>query len=527
MLKRSATKCLLVMSVMVGFFTGPVWAASPPRLALVIGNSDYRAGLLKTPSNDAILLAQSLQGAGFEVMAARDLDQATMRKSMTDFLTKVNAAGSETVAFVYIAGYGLQYQGENYILPVDANIMQETDIAGKGVRIGDFVRSLSLASIKSRFVVLDAARETPFLKNSTMTVGLAYLEPDPGTLVAINAAPGTLAPEGQAANGVYASSLSSLIAQGGLQPDDLFSQLRIKVNAETKGAQVPWHLAKLQGSFLFHEAAPGQAAATPAELPKSVSIKPKSVTVAKQPEPAKPVQVVKPAEVAAPTEAPKPVEAAPVVEAAKPADPVPVIEAAKPAEVTTVEPVKPTEPAKPAEVAPRIITAAPPTPVVIAPPAPTVVAPAVALSVVPPKPQLAAKPVPKKHETAKRDAAPRAPVQAASNAETRFWRQVDSDDTAEGYRAYLSRYPRGAHAAEARHALGNFAAAARENAVDPGYEDTTPAYRRQLYGNRLYDEYGDPIPVPPRGFYPHRRRAELDDPYDEPPVSRFIFRLFP
>ena len=83
------------------------------RLALVIGNGAYEAGALQTAANDAGLVAQTLQAAGFDVIGARDLDGETLRKSFRDFVQKVQEAGPNTVAFVYLAGYGVQLIGEN------------------------------------------------------------------------------------------------------------------------------------------------------------------------------------------------------------------------------------------------------------------------------------------------------------------------------------------------------------------------------------------------------------------------------
>ena len=102
------------------FGAGSVQAQAEKRIALVIGNAAYQAGALATPANDAGLVAQTLQAAGFDVVGARDLDEEALRRSMRDFVDKAAASGPDTVAFVYLAGYGLQLAGENYLAPVDA-----------------------------------------------------------------------------------------------------------------------------------------------------------------------------------------------------------------------------------------------------------------------------------------------------------------------------------------------------------------------------------------------------------------------
>ena len=102
------------------------WAATAQqtekRIALVIGNSGYQAEMLPTAANDAGLIAQTLQAAGFDVVGARDLDQDALRHSFRDFLDNATGSGTDTVAFIYFAGYGLQLEGENYFVPIDARI---------------------------------------------------------------------------------------------------------------------------------------------------------------------------------------------------------------------------------------------------------------------------------------------------------------------------------------------------------------------------------------------------------------------
>ena len=112
------------------------------RIALVVGNSAYAKSPLATAANDAGLIAQTLQAAGFDVVGARDLDGDTLRRSFRDFIQKAEASGPGTVAIVYLAGYGMQLAGENYFIPVDSAIGRETDIPTEALRISDYVRQL-------------------------------------------------------------------------------------------------------------------------------------------------------------------------------------------------------------------------------------------------------------------------------------------------------------------------------------------------------------------------------------------------
>ena len=172
-------------------------------------------------------------------------------------MQKAEASGPDTVAMVYLAGYGMQLAGENYFIPVDSPIGRETDIPTEGLRIGDYLRQLASLPLKAGIVVLDAARPQPFIEGGQpIAGGLALVEPEPHMLIAFNAAPGTVAPVEQGSYGAYAQSLAEMIRTGGLPLPELFDRVRLRVNEATKGAQVPWHAHKLDSNFVFFDRAP-------------------------------------------------------------------------------------------------------------------------------------------------------------------------------------------------------------------------------------------------------------------------------
>jgi uncharacterized caspase-like protein len=242
----------------------PAAAQSEKRIALVIGNSAYQKGNLATAANDAGLIAQTLQAAGFDVVGARDLDGDTLRHAVRDFVQKASASGPDTVAFVYLAGYGLQMTGENYFLPIDANIARDTDLPVEGLRMSDYMHQLANLQLRASIVVLDAARANPFtLAGQPLAGGLALVEPNPNMLVAFNAAPGTVAPEEQGPYGAYAQALAEMIREGGLPLPEVFNRVRLRVNEATKGAEVPWDAQKVQTNFVFFERAPDAPQAAP------------------------------------------------------------------------------------------------------------------------------------------------------------------------------------------------------------------------------------------------------------------------
>ncbi|MFK4657742.1 putative caspase-like protein [Bradyrhizobium japonicum] len=227
------------------------------RIALVVGNGAYAKSPLATTANDAGLIAQTLQAAGFDVVGARDLDGDTLRKSLRDFIQKAQASGPGTVAMIYLAGYGVQLAGENYFIPVDSNITRDTDIPTEGLRISDYARQLASIPLKANIVVLDAARAQPFIEGGQQIAsGLALVEPDPNMLIAFNAAPGTVAPEEPGPYGIYAQSLAEMIRTGGLPLAEVFDRVRLRVNEASKGAQVPWNEAKISAPFSFFERGP-------------------------------------------------------------------------------------------------------------------------------------------------------------------------------------------------------------------------------------------------------------------------------
>ncbi len=227
------------------------------RIALVIGNGAYQVDPLPTPANDAGLIAQTLQAAGFDVIGARDLDQDTLRRTLRDFLDKASASGPDTVAFVYLSGYGVQLEGENYFVPVDAKIARDTDVSVEAVRMSDYTRPLAALKLKANVIVLDAARAHPFAKSGQpLASGLALAEPDKGMLVAFNAAPGTVAPQEKGPYSAYAQALAEMIRTGGLPLREVFDRVRLRVNDVTKGGEVPWNASKVDTHFVFFDRAP-------------------------------------------------------------------------------------------------------------------------------------------------------------------------------------------------------------------------------------------------------------------------------
>ena len=135
MYRFSAIFCFLMASLF------PARAAEPgpqTRLALVIGEAHYKVAPLATPANDAGLVAEALKEAGFAVTEGADLDGADLRKALHDFVGKAEQAGPNAIIFIYLAGRGMQYAGQNYFVPVDGFVQREADVPLAAVRLSDY-----------------------------------------------------------------------------------------------------------------------------------------------------------------------------------------------------------------------------------------------------------------------------------------------------------------------------------------------------------------------------------------------------
>jgi uncharacterized caspase-like protein len=257
----SFLKRVIVFSafVLTAVFGEASAAAAQDRLALVIGQGAYRARALPTAVNDAGLIAQSLTSAGFEVVQGRDLGASDLRSLVRDFLDKVQDLEPGSTVAVYLAGHGVQLEGENYLLPVDARIERDVDVPIEGFRVSDLVRSLERSPAQARVIVADMARDFPLgSAGEPVAKGLALMEAPAGFLVAFSSAPNIVAADGQGPYGAYATALAEMIRQPGLPLDEVFARARLRTHEATNGQQIPWHTANLgNASFAFFEQAEG------------------------------------------------------------------------------------------------------------------------------------------------------------------------------------------------------------------------------------------------------------------------------
>ena len=228
-------------------------ALAENRIALVIGNSAYKSvTALPNPANDAKAMTRFLTSAGFQVLQAPNLTQGDMRKTLSDFANIVGEKGPDTVALVFYAGHGLQVDGENYLVPVDARISREADVPLQATRLADVMNALASVRTKASFVMMDACRNNPFSEiNKVSGRGLAIVDAPNGSLVSYSTAPGTEALDGDGQNSPYTSAVVSIGQQPGLPIEQLFKRVRVAVSDATNRQQFPWESSSLTGEFSF------------------------------------------------------------------------------------------------------------------------------------------------------------------------------------------------------------------------------------------------------------------------------------
>ena len=144
----------------------------------MIGNAAYQKGAdCRHSLADGGLVAEALTSVGFEIVEGADVNASDLRRLFGEFLDKVNAAGPDTIALVYYNGYAVQFEGENYLIPVDAQLNRESEISLQGIRLFDLLRPLADTPAATKIVVLDAARPLPFqIPGGQLAPGLGAIE---------------------------------------------------------------------------------------------------------------------------------------------------------------------------------------------------------------------------------------------------------------------------------------------------------------------------------------------------------------
>ena len=244
----------ILTTILLLAFAGAVQAATPAserRTALVIGNADYSLiSPLRNPVNDARAMARVLNDLGFEVIAKENLNQKEMKRAIRDFGRKLGQGG---VGLFYYSGHGLQIDGVNYLVPVQAPIQFEDDVDIEAVAVNAMLAKMASAANRLNIVILDSCRNNPYERSFRSTSrGLAQMSAPTGTIVAYAAAPGGVALDGDGENGVYTGALLEAMQLPGLKIEEVFKRVRIAVREISEYQQVPWESSSLTGDFYFN-----------------------------------------------------------------------------------------------------------------------------------------------------------------------------------------------------------------------------------------------------------------------------------
>lgn len=243
---------LLTAFFMVLTITG---ASADKRVALIIGNSAYQnVPRLTNPANDAAMMADTFKKSGFDSVVLRpDVTKDTMRKALRDFADQARDAD---IAVVYYAGHGIEVDGTNYLIPVDATLERDTDVYDETYALDRILVAMEPAK-QLRLVILDACRDNPFSKTMRRSIGtraigtrgLAKVEPtNPNTMIAFAAKAGSTAADGDGKNSPFAIALANHLVTPGMDLRKSFGFVRDDVLKVTNNQQEPFIYGSLGGN---------------------------------------------------------------------------------------------------------------------------------------------------------------------------------------------------------------------------------------------------------------------------------------
>jgi len=248
----------LICAILIMFI--PFVSSASERVALVIGMAKYETVVpLDNTVNDAISISQTLEDIGFDVRTLVDVSSEEFRKAVDDFAFKSETAD---LALIYFAGHGVEVQGQNFLISVDANVSSNKDIQRQSISLKQLLAAAGSAR-KMRIVILDSCRDNPFGdsldlaalaetanqadKTRSLTGGLAKPSPDRGTLVAFAAKDGQKALDGIGDNSPFAIALIKNLPKPNLEISLLFRQVRDSVLNTTSNQQEPHTYGSLSG----------------------------------------------------------------------------------------------------------------------------------------------------------------------------------------------------------------------------------------------------------------------------------------
>lgn len=243
------------IALALAFMTG-ARAEAEPRIALVIGNAQYSGNLLeplKNPISDAKLMAATLRKAGFKVIVMENGGLREMRIAIGDFGGALAEAGPAATGLFFFAGYGVQTNGQSYLVPVGAKLRRTLDLNAEAIAIDSVLKQMDFAGNAVNIAIIDAGRSSPtVMLPRSVGRGLAEIQnTKPGVFVSYSTAPGTTALDGKGANSPYVMALASAILTPGDDINVVFQTVRRDVFRSTEQQQVTWDASTLMAPFYF------------------------------------------------------------------------------------------------------------------------------------------------------------------------------------------------------------------------------------------------------------------------------------
>jgi vacuolar-type H+-ATPase subunit F/Vma7 len=217
------------------------------RVALVIGNSEYKNRPLKNPKADAEDMRDFLKDANFDVIFINDASLSDLRNGFDNYFEKIKKAD---VGFIYYSGHGIEHKGRNYLLPINFNVVDEDEIPRQSLDISSIVEKINKFERKVNVVIIDACRSS-FVpaKQRSLTQGLQKMDGARGTILAFSTAPGKVAEDGNGRNSPYTKHLLKSMSVPGRKIEDVFKETARNVELETVGRQIPWYNSSLLVDF--------------------------------------------------------------------------------------------------------------------------------------------------------------------------------------------------------------------------------------------------------------------------------------
>jgi uncharacterized caspase-like protein len=252
-------------------------ALAGKRVALIIGNSNYQnVAVLTNPANDAAAVTDMFRKASFDLVESRrDLKSQEMRRALRDFGDKARGAD---IAVIYFAGHGLEVDGVNYAVPVDAALERDVDVDDEAVALNRILLAAEPAT-QLRLIILDACRDNPFARKMKRTIasrsigrGLVGVEANrPNTFIAFAAKEGSTAADGEGQNSPFSTALLKHLTRPGLDIRKAFGYVRDEVMSATGNQQEPYTTNSLGGNDVTLVPAP--AAPPPAPVNTNADIR--------------------------------------------------------------------------------------------------------------------------------------------------------------------------------------------------------------------------------------------------------------